>query len=174
MKAMSDIELRPFAEDLWVAEGPIVSVAGFRYPTRMAVIRLADGGLFVWSPIALSPGLKREVLSLGQISFIVAPNTLHHLYLQEWASAFPGASLAAAPGLSEKRKDLRFDRVLDGQPDAVWSGDVDYVVFWGNLITAEVVFFHYGSRTVLFADLLQNFRPGWFPGWRGLVAPLTA
>lgn len=46
------------------------------------------------------------------------------------------------------------------------------MVFGGNLITTEVVFFHRGSRTVLFTDLIQQFSPGWFRGWRALVARL--
>ena len=58
--------LAAFAEGLWLAEGPVVSVAGFRYPTRMAVARLADASLFIWSPVALSPELREEVSALGQ------------------------------------------------------------------------------------------------------------
>jgi hypothetical protein len=43
--------LREFGPAIWVGEGPVVSFFGFPYPTRMAVIRLAEGGLFAWSPI---------------------------------------------------------------------------------------------------------------------------
>ncbi len=42
----------------------------------------------------------------------------------------------------------------------------------GNRITTEVVFFHHPSRTALFTDLIQQFRPGWFKGWRAIVARL--
>jgi hypothetical protein len=28
------------------------------------------------------------------------------------------------------------------------------------------------SRTALFADLIENFRPNWFTGWRGVLARL--
>ncbi len=48
---MAHPPLEEFAPGLWVAEGPVVSFYGFPYPTRMALIRLSDGGLFVWSPI---------------------------------------------------------------------------------------------------------------------------
>jgi len=40
--------LREFGPQIWVAEGPVVSFFRFAYPTRMAVIRLSDGGLFAW------------------------------------------------------------------------------------------------------------------------------
>ncbi len=39
------------AEDLWIAEGEIVNFYGFAYPTRSVILRLADGSLWVWSPI---------------------------------------------------------------------------------------------------------------------------
>jgi hypothetical protein len=138
----------------------------------MAVIRLTDGSLFIWSPIALTPGLKTEVEALGQVSHIVAPNTLHDLYLKVWQQAFPQARLHASPGLSDKRKDLDFDTDLGDEAKHAWAGQIDQVVMRGNLITTEVVFFHQASATVLFTDLIQNFPPGWFTGWRAVVARL--
>jgi hypothetical protein len=32
-------QLKQFATDIWISDGAIVSVAGVRYPTRMAAIR---------------------------------------------------------------------------------------------------------------------------------------
>ncbi len=162
--------LQPFGPQIWIADGPVVAVAGFRYPTRMAVIRLSDGSLFIWSPVALTPALQAAVEVQGRVSDIVAPNSLHHLHLAGWKQAFPHARLHAAPGLREKRKDLAFDADLGDTPDAVWAGQVDQVPVRGNLITTEVVFFHRESGTVLFTDLVQNFPPGWFSGWRAVIA----
>ena len=45
--------LEQLGPDLWTADGGIVSFFGFDYPTRMVVVRLADGGLWFWSPIEL-------------------------------------------------------------------------------------------------------------------------
>ena len=42
----------------------------------------------------------------------------------------------------------------------------------GNLITTEVVFFHVGSGTVLFTDLIRQFPVSLFSSWRGLAAKL--
>ena len=36
----------------------------------------------------------------------------------------------------------------------------------------EAVFFHRASRTVIFADLIENLPRDWFGGWRGYVARL--
>lgn len=164
------VALAAFAEGLWLAEGPVVSVAGFRYPTRMAVARLADASLFIWSPVALSPELREEVSALGQVGHIVSPNSLHHLHLAAWKAAFPAARLHASPGLRQKRKDLTFDAELGDDPVPAWQGQIDQVIVRGNLITSEVVFFHRESGTVLFTDLLQNFPQGWHRGWRSVVA----
>ena len=163
--------LREFGPSIWVAEGPTVSFFGFAYPTRLALIKLADGGLFVWSPIALSPALKRGVDALGPVRFLISPNRLHHLFLAEWKSAYPQARLYASPGLRKKRKDLVFDGELGERPAPEWAADIDQVPVRGSLLT-EVEFFHRASRTAIFTDLIQNFPPDWFKGWRGVLARL--
>ena len=165
--------LHPFTDDLWIADGPDVeAVAGFSYPTRMAVVRLSDGGLWVWSPVEPSPDLRAEIGVLGPVRHLVAPNALHHLFLGNWLRAYPEARIHAAPGLRLKRRDIAFDSDLGDEAHPNWAGEIDQVVVRGNLIAEEVVFFHRSSRTVLFADLLQQFPPDRFPGWRGVVARL--
>lgn len=163
--------LKEFGPEIWTADGTdVVAAFGFHYPTRMAVIRLADGGLFVWSPIALTDGLRAEVESLGKVRHLVAPNSLHHMFIADWKRAYPDACLYAPPGLREARRDLYFDRDLADAPMPSWAGEIDQVLMRGNVITTEVVFFHARSGTVLFTDLLQQLPPNWFSGWRALVA----
>lgn len=147
---------------------------GFRYPTRMVVIRLNTGGLWLWSPVALSGGLRAALTMLGEVRHLVAPNTLHDRFLGEWRQAYPGAMLHAAPGLRAQRPDLAFDADLADTPPPEWAAEIDQVVVRGNRITTELVFFHRRSGSVLFTDLVQQFRPGWFTGWRALVARLDA
>jgi len=164
--------LLPFGPEIWIAEGPVASFYGFPYPTRMAVIRLSDQSLFVWSPVALSDSLRVSIDALGPIRHLVSPNALHHLFLAEWKSAYPAARLYASPRLRRKRKDLTFDAELGDAPEPEWATDIDQVMMYGSLTLTEVVFFHRSSRTVLFADLIQNFPRDWFKGWRGVVARL--
>jgi hypothetical protein len=164
--------LKQFGHEVWTADGPNVVVAGFHYPTRMVVIRLSDGHLFIWSPIRLTDLLRAEVDALGQVQHIIAPNSLHHLFLEEWKSAYPGAKLYAPPGLRKKRADIVFDADLGNAPCPDWVGEIDQVLIQGNLITTEVAFFHAKSGTVLFTDLLQQLPGSSFSGWRALVAKL--
>ena len=135
-------------------------------------MRLSTDDLLIWSPVALSGDLKAEIDALGEVRHLVAPNSLHHLFLAEWKAAYPQATLYAAPGLAARRPDLAFDAELSDAPPAAWAGEIDQVVVRGNAITAEVVFFHRPSRTAIFTDLIQHFPRGWFTGWRALVARL--
>ncbi len=162
--------LSQFGPEIWIADGPVTSFHGFAYPTRMAVIRLSDGSLFVWSPIALSDPLGASVNMLGPVRHLVSPNALHHLFLGHWKSAYPAARLYGTPRLRRKRQDLSFDAELSDAPEPAWAADIEQVVLHGSFALTEIVFFHRGSHTALFADLIQNFPRDWFKGWRGFLA----
>ncbi|MBR0757303.1 DUF4336 domain-containing protein [Bradyrhizobium jicamae] len=164
--------LKQFGQDIWIADGSNVAVAGFHYPTRMAVIKLSDGSLFIWSPIRLTDDLRAEVDALGSVQHMIAPNSLHHLFLGEWQRAYPAATLHAPPGLRKRRKDIAFDVDLKDAPSADWAAEIDQIAMRGNLITTEVVFFHVRSGTVLFTDLLQQLPAASLSGWRAIVAKL--
>jgi hypothetical protein len=161
-----------FAEDLYLADGPVVSFHGFPYPTRMAVARLSSGGTWVWSPIALTPELSAAVEAIGPVRFIVTPNKLHHLFLAEWSRRWPDARVWAPPGLARKETRLRFDGELGDASDSAWGSDIDQVVFRGSPAMEEVVFFHRASRTVIFGDLIQRFPEQAASGWKGWVMRL--
>lgn len=165
--------LNEFGQEIWTADGSdVVAMMGFHYPTCMAIIRLTGKRLFIWSPIALTAEIRSEVDALGEVRYLVAPNSLHHLFIADWKHAYPDTQVYAAPGLREKRKDIDFDGELDGTPVPEWSKEIEYVVVQGNAITSEVVFFHHKSATVIFTDLIQQFPEGWFSGWRAVVAKL--
>jgi hypothetical protein len=164
--------LESFGPSLYVADGPLVSFYGFPYPTRMALARLAGGSLWVWSPVALTEALQAEVEALGEVGDIVAPNRIHHLFLDEWAARWPKARLHAAPGLAHKRPELRFATELGDVADSAWAAEIDQVVFRGSFAMEEVVFFHRPSRTALFCDLIQRHDAGRQSGWKGLLMHL--
>jgi hypothetical protein len=163
--------LKEFGRDIWIADGAEVTAAlGFHYPTRIAAIRLTNGDLFIWSPTAFTENLRTELDALGKVRHLVAPNSLHHIFIADWKRAYPDALVYAAPGLRAKRNDIAFDHDLGNEPISAWAAEIDHVVMLGNVITTEVVFFHAKSGTVLFTDLLQQFPAKWFSGWRALVA----
>jgi len=164
--------LQAFGPDLYVAEGPVVSFMGFPYPTRMAVARLPDGALWVWSPVALTPSLIDAVEALGPVAHIVSPNKLHHLFIREWQQRWPDARTYAPPGLARKQRQLKFDAELGNRPDDRWAGAIDQTVFRGSPFLQEVVFFHRRSGTAIFGDLIQRFPEAMAKGWKGAVMRL--
>ena len=46
----------------------------------MAVARLSDGSVWVWSPVALTEELSSAVEAIGPVRHIVSPNKIHHLF----------------------------------------------------------------------------------------------
>ncbi|MFN3538046.1 MAG: DUF4336 domain-containing protein [Brevundimonas sp.] len=165
--------LQKFGPEIWITDGPVVTAAaGFHYPTRMAVIRLKNGDLVLWSPVALTGDLRAAIEALGRIRYLIPPNDLHDTFLMDWHRACPGAGVFAPPGLAGKRRDIGFAGQISDAALPGWAGEIDIVVVRGNRITTEAVLFHRASRTALFADLLQQFPVGWFRGWRAVVARL--
>lgn len=166
--------LQPFGPDIWLCDGPAVTgAAGFRFPTRMIVIKLPDGGgLWVWSPVSVSKDLKADIDALGPVRHLIAPNSLHHTFLAEWARAYPNAIVHAAPGLTETVAETQIHAQLGDAPDPAWSGVIDQVCVPGNRITTEVVFFHKTSCTTIVTDWVQHIPQGWYRGWRAMVARL--
>ena len=158
--------LAEFGPRLYLSDGPTVSFYGFPYPTRMAVARLADGSLWVWSPVALTPELERSVDALGPVREIVAPNKLHHLFLKAWVERWPDARLHAPPGLARRKPELHFDGELDEAPDPAWAAEIDQTVFRGSFFMEEVVFFHRPSRSAIVCDLVQRLAPAGVAGWK--------
>ena len=160
--------LKPVGEDLWVADGPIVRMAylgaSIPFPTRMVVARLASGGFFLWSPTEPDGGLCSEVDALGPVAHLVSPNKIHYAHIAAWKRAHPGATAWASPGARERAAsqgaDVTFDADLGDEPEGAWSEDLDQLVFRGSRFMEEVVFFHRATRTLILADLIENFEPG--------------
>ena len=163
--------LQQFADDIWLVDGATVSALGFDYPTRAAVIRVAENRLLLWSPVALTDSLAKAVRKLGTLRYVVAPNTLHHLFVADWLSGFPESTLYGPKALAAKRKDLSFDGFLDFGEVMPWGDSLIHQIV-RHKITTEAVFFHPASRTTLFTDLIQQFPDGFHKGWRRAVANL--
>ena len=134
---------------------------GLRLPvtTRMTVARLADGGLWLHSPITPDPGLFEALAGLGPVRWLVAPNTVHYWWLADWAARFPQAQVHAAPGLRRwARRALPDHEVMGSRPPAAWAGQIDQLVLRGDRLT-EVVFLHRASRTLVLTDLIEDLEP---------------
>lgn len=161
--------LEPFAKDVWTATRR-ARFFGVETGSRMTVVRLADGGLFVHSPVALDAATRAAVDALGPVRAVVAPSVFHHLHVGAWMEAHPDAVFAACPGLEWKRPDLAFDVVTADEVHPTWGADLDQVYFSARREN-EVVFFHRASRTLVCADALLNLS-GHPDPWTRRVAAL--
>ena len=159
-----DAPLRAIADDLWVAERPFVALRWLDIGTRMTVIRLPGGGLFLHSPVEADAATRRAVDALGAIRAIAAPNYVHHLFAGGWKQAYPQARLLGAPRLARKRRDLAFDGELGDEPDPSYAGAIEQVFVRGAPLLNEVVFLHRASRTLLLTDLAFHPTPASRPG----------
>ena len=85
--------LKPVAENLWIADGGLIRMAmgivSIPFSTRMTVVRLADGSLWLHSPIAPDDGLCAELEALGKIRHLVSPNYLHYAHIATWQARYP-------------------------------------------------------------------------------------
>lgn len=164
------MQLRRIGDEIWTYEGSEVDFHGFPFPTRMTVVRLRDGDLWVHSPEKLNEQLKQELATLGAVRYLISPNKLHHLFLEEWISAYPKALTYSAPGLAKKRPDIEFDAELSEYPGNEWIQEIDQTIFQGSPAMEEVVFYHRLSRTLVLTDLIENFDPQTLNWWQRSLA----
>src|SRR5476651_545110 len=103
--------LRPVAGGLWELDAPL-TVLGMAIGHRMTVARLADGTLWIHSPVAYSRERGAELAPLGTVAHIVAPNCVHDIYLGGWFAAYPQVRFHGAKGFAHFRPDLKFTDTL--------------------------------------------------------------
>lgn len=158
-------QYKPVARNIGIVDGPFeyLTTTGVRLPlpftTRMTVVRLGNGELFVHSPIAFEPALADCVQAMGTVRHLVSPNQFHYAHIGEWSRAFPGAIAWASPRVRKRARsqgiDVRFDRDLGIEPPEEWRADIDQTAVPGGIF-GEIVFFHKESKTLILADTIIN------------------
>lgn len=168
MKSLQQVD-----DNIWIHNGVTVSWYGMPYTTRITIIRLKNGKIWVHSPGKIDDELLSEIQALGDVAYLISPNKIHHLFIQDWAKHFPNAETFSSPGLEEKRKDLTFDRSLRDAAEVEWQGEIEQLIFKGSKVMEEVVFFHNDSKTLILTDLIENFHPDHFNGYKKILAKIT-
>jgi Domain of unknown function (DUF4336) len=158
-------EYKVVARNIGIVDGPFeyLTMAGVRLPlpftTRMTVVRLSNGDLFLHSPIAFDAALAKSLQAIGTVRHLVSPNQFHYAHIGEWSRAFPDAIAWASPHARQRARsrgiDVRFDRDLGGDPPEEWRGQIDQTAVPGGIF-GEIVFFHNDSKTLILADTIIN------------------
>ncbi len=159
-------------DNLWCATHHFTAL-GLPVSTRMTVVRLPGGDLWLHSPIPIGPALREQLEALGRVAFVIAPSKTHHLFVGPCVAAFPEATAFGAPGLREKRPALGFLRDLPEGAAAPWQSDLEHLVFGGIPFANETVWFHRPSATLIVTDLVQWWR-GDLPWQARAYASLTS
>lgn len=152
--------LTQWGPDIWIAPGPPVRFLGMPFPTRMIVVRLGDGSLWIDSPVQWPRNDMEALREIGPVAHLVSPTPLHDWRLEAWQPVFPQARAWRA-------------RDLGDQPPAQWAADIDQLLFRGSRVIAEAEFYHRASRTLLLTDYVQQHPPAAGARWRNLVTKLA-
>ncbi|TAE59699.1 MAG: DUF4336 domain-containing protein [Nostocales cyanobacterium] len=149
-------------------------------PIRMTVVRLQNGGLLVYAPIAPTPECIRLVNELeaehGEVKYIILPTVSgieHKVFVGPFARKFPTAQVFVAPGqwsfpinlplswlgLPKKRTQILPDDI----EKTPFAEEFDYAILGplnlGLGKFAEVAFFHRRSQTLLVTDTIVSIPP---------------
>ncbi len=142
------------ADGVWVDEGP-VSIVGMPLTSTMTVLRLTGGELLLSSPLPLTEDRRAAVEGLGEVAHLYAPNTFHHMWLGEWAEAYPSALVHGPAALGDKRADLAIARAPDA-PGASPFDDAIAEIHIDGFRMEETVLVHQPSKTLVVTDLFHN------------------
>jgi hypothetical protein len=156
---------KPVAANIGIVDGPFeyLTVAGAKLPlpftTRMTVVRLSNGDLFLHSLIKFNRKLANGLLGLGTVRHLVSPNQFHYAHIGEWAKAFPDAVSWASPLVRQRARarhvDVDFARDLETGSPEEWDREIDQTLFPGGYFK-EFIFFHKASKTLILADTIIN------------------
>ncbi|KFY13080.1 hypothetical protein V491_06532 [Pseudogymnoascus sp. VKM F-3775] len=157
---------------------PFARFGVFRVGGRGTIVRLSSGALSVFSPVALTPEVDAKLREKGNnLKYIIAPSMEHHIFISDWARAFPQAQVIGPEGLAEKRaassKDVKsasygeqipFDTVFSskhrGQTKISSEFDADFEYeYIADHPSKELVFFYKPDRTLIVADYMFNSPP---------------
>lgn len=156
---------KPVAPRIGIVDGPFeyLTVLGLKMPmpftTRMTVVRLTNGDLFLHSPIRFEQQLADELRRLGRVRHLISPNQFHYAHIAEWEKVFPDAIAWASPGVRRRARARHnmvvFARELGAVPPVEWRGDMDQTLFPGGYFK-EFIFFHEELKTLILTDTIMN------------------
>lgn len=163
-------KLQSFGQNIWTMTGDDVRM--FKvvpFTTRMTVVRLASGEVWLHSPVRPTAERQSAVDALGPVEHLVAPNKIHSLGIEPWRVLYSSARVWVSPGFNERHPDIAVDTLLTADVEAPWSDEIDHCVVEGHRVLDEIVFMHKPSKTLIVTDLIQKHEIAhetWL--WRGV------
>lgn len=92
--AVSNIQV--FGQNIWTMDGDNVRMFGvLPFTTRMTVVQLDSGIIWLHSLVQPTPESQRKVDDLGPVGHLVAPNKAHSLGIVPWKTLYSTATIWA-------------------------------------------------------------------------------
>jgi hypothetical protein len=123
-------------------------LGGVVFPLRMSIARLADGGLWLHSAVAIDDAAAAAIEAMGPVQHLVVPSRMHDRYAVAAQTRWPSATVWAPRGFHPT--GLRVDRELGPS----FGEDIEVFRIDGAPSVDEHVFYHRPSRSLLVTDLL--------------------
>ena len=162
--------IKRITPDILTCSTPFLRFGRVKIGGRGTIVKLQSGNLAVFSPVALTDTVKRELSTFGNgdVRYITALDQEHHIFIESWHKAFPNAKVIAPETLPEYRRKQGYFLI----PQENWKlfpkadkasfsvseefdreFDMEYVHSHAN---QELVFNHKPSKTLIEADLVFN------------------
>eukprot|EP00195_Chlamydomonas_chlamydogama_P010662 CAMPEP_0202905344 /NCGR_PEP_ID=MMETSP1392-20130828/33751_1 /ASSEMBLY_ACC=CAM_ASM_000868 /TAXON_ID=225041 /ORGANISM="Chlamydomonas chlamydogama, Strain SAG 11-48b" /LENGTH=280 /DNA_ID=CAMNT_0049593391 /DNA_START=131 /DNA_END=973 /DNA_ORIENTATION=+ len=155
---------------IWTVEGKFQVLPFVKAPVRMTILgfvvpNASKPNLIVYSPFQPTAELVDSIKKIGNVAFVVAPNSMHHVFAGPFKEAFPGCKLVGAQVVANKRFDLAFEHVLKTPKDVgqVEGWPIETVLVHlveGCDMLGELALLHRPSKTLVLCDMAFNYEHG--------------
>lgn len=150
---------------IWIGERTLW-FSGVRLRSRMTVVRLADGRLWVHSASEPTPELCAELDRLGEVRWVVVPNRYHHLHAAAMKAHYTAAQVIGPASATSRNKTVAPDVAIDDERLASLVPELSPVALRGVPFLDETLFFHTRTHTLIAADLMMCGCPADHWTWR--------
>jgi len=160
--------IRDVTPNIVTLSTPFSRFGRIRIGGRGTIVKLTSGALAVFSPVALTPEVSAKLRSMGNnLKYITAPDMEHHIFLGDWAQAFPSAHIIGPEGLDQKRAQdtslasvplqtaFSAENKLQVSVSEEFDHDFEYE-FVDAHPNKELVFYFKPDKTVIEADYFFN------------------
>lgn len=147
--------LMAVADGVLTVAGTIVMPLG-KFPRRMTILSLQDGGSAIWSPVPLREPEMARIEALGPVRFLIVPNRGHRLDLKPWKARYPAARIVVPPSAEAAVSEAA---PVDATTDIVRDPAIAFQTVAGTKADEfALVVRRSDGTTLILNDILSNVR----------------
>ncbi|HEV7343625.1 MAG: hypothetical protein JNN10_06960 [Sphingopyxis sp.] len=142
-------------DGIWTVAGNIVMPLG-KFPRRMTIVALAEGGAVIWSAIPLGEPEMARIEAIGTPRFLIVPNAGHRADVGAWHRRYPEAKIIAPPSAREAVGEAA---PVDATDDIIGDPAIRFERIAGTKEDEFALLVDRGGRvTLILNDILSNVR----------------